>query len=119
MNAHLKRKIPCQQQPSPLLLLMNNTKLGESAILEHPERAQKYQEIFKTLYQVFNHGLSVAPNGNCLGTISKHGEYHWKTYTEVDALRTAVGSALTSHSSRIAPEKDLHRIGIYSVNREE
>jgi long-chain acyl-CoA synthetase len=51
--------------------------------------------------------------------VKVYGEYKWKTYKEVGALRDAVGSALMKRG--MAPPNDLnHRaVGLYSKNREE
>ncbi|KAG0050251.1 hypothetical protein BGZ83_004993 [Gryganskiella cystojenkinii] len=85
----------------------------------------------KTVYDAFQHGLSVSPNGPLLGrrlfdaTTGKYGPYHWQTYAEINGRINRFGSGITklyNDAVGLAPEDPTPQqwsFGIWGINRPE
>ncbi|KAG0275830.1 hypothetical protein BGZ95_008334 [Linnemannia exigua] len=81
---------------------------------------------FRTVYDTFQHGLAISPNGPLLGErtfdpISKtFGSYEWLTYVEVAGRITRFGSGLVhlhQQANGLAKPTEGWSVGIWSINR--
>ncbi|KAL7751852.1 medium-chain fatty acid-CoA ligase faa2 [Sorochytrium milnesiophthora] len=92
-----------------------------------------------TIYEVFQHGVRVAKNGNCLGhrvfnkaTGQWSQDYVWESYAQVDARVRNYGAGLMhlydqevirKYAPQTAkypqPPRDKWRLGLFSINRPE
>ncbi|RKP12654.1 hypothetical protein BJ684DRAFT_20819 [Piptocephalis cylindrospora] len=82
----------------------------------------------QTLYENFEHGLKVNPNGRCFGHRPIHPKdptkampYVWQTYREIGERRTHFGSGLLHlYETHVDGTGDPGwRLGFYSMNRPE
>ncbi|KAG0275831.1 hypothetical protein BGZ95_008335 [Linnemannia exigua] len=82
----------------------------------------------KTIYDAFQHGLRVSPNGPALGrrifdpVTKTYGGYVWETYTEVSDRITRFGSGLVKiHQDVFGLPKVAQKfpVGIWAINRPE
>lgn len=91
---------------------------------------QKLDQKLKTLYEVFQKGLSISPNGPYLGGRNIDNiddtNYYWLTYAQVDNSRKLAGSSILKilNDQKIEYSQDLFsperpKIGLYSINRPE
>ncbi|KAF9973241.1 hypothetical protein BGZ73_003515 [Actinomortierella ambigua] len=102
----------------------------ESRLLEIPKRMPNA----RTVYDAFQHGLSINPDADCLGErkydpdTRSFGEYEWQSYATVNARLTRFGSGLAhlyeegfSGSDAAAPLQQLGQwtVGIWGPNRRE
>ncbi|GJJ78967.1 long-chain acyl-CoA synthetase [Entomortierella parvispora] len=82
----------------------------------------------RTIYDSFQHGLRVSPNGPALGrrvynpTTGTYGGYEWQTYVQVNARITRFGSGLIKiHQDAHSHPSITQRwsVGIWAINRSE
>jgi long-chain acyl-CoA synthetase len=78
-----------------------------------------------TLFEAFQHGVSLSPNGPCLGfrPINERsgaaGAYEWLTYSQVNERAVALGAGLV-HLGACPPNEDgLCVLGFFAKNRLE
>jgi long-chain acyl-CoA synthetase len=84
-------------------------KPGFKEIVPHPDEAT-------TLYESFQHGVKVNPNGNCLGFRPADGQpFKWETYTQISKRLHDISSAFQN----VLNLQPGETIGIYSKNRIE
>ncbi|KAJ3227823.1 Long-chain-fatty-acid--CoA ligase 5 [Clydaea vesicula] len=91
---------------------------GESAIYRHPSTpfgtplTASPDGDCKTVYDLFQKGLKISPNGRYLGTRVNDGPYVWQTYTKVSERIKNIGSGLVK---KFNLKKDA-MIGIFFKN---
>jgi long-chain acyl-CoA synthetase len=95
-------------QGAPRRRIKDNKKLGK--LYEHPPG---YEHV-KTCYDIFQSGVSINPNGDCMGVREKDKPYKWFTYKQINEKIHNVASGLYEVGLR---PKD--RIGFYAKNRLE
>ncbi|NXN20026.1 ACSL5 ligase, partial [Indicator maculatus] len=111
-------------RPKPVLPLvdLNKQSVGiergarRSALLTDNNLVSYYFEDAKTLYEVFQRGLHVSGNGNCLGYRKPKQPYQWLTYKQVLDRAQYLGSGLLQKGCKPSPN---HFIGIFAQNRPE
>ncbi|NXF24115.1 ACSL5 ligase, partial [Rhodinocichla rosea] len=75
-----------------------------------------YFEDAKTLYEVFQRGVSISGNGDCLGYRKPKQPYQWLTYKQVSDRTKYLGSGLLQKGCQ--PSSSQY-IGIFAQNRPE
>ncbi|XP_054238572.1 long-chain-fatty-acid--CoA ligase 5 [Indicator indicator] len=111
-------------RPKPVLppVDLNKQSVGiergarRSALLTDNNLVSYYFEDAKTLYEVFQRGLHVSGNGNCLGYRKPKQPYQWLTYKQVLDRAQYLGSGLLQKGCKPSPN---HFIGIFAQNRPE
>lgn len=112
------------------VLARNGTKTKSSVVIKSrgedvyraadtPERIITAPTGVTTIYESFERALKKSGNKKCIGTRQKTGkdswgEFHWKTYKEINTKAINFGAGLISLGA-----KPGDRIGIFSKNREE
>ncbi|NXJ97095.1 ACSL5 ligase, partial [Corythaixoides concolor] len=86
------------------------------ALLKDNNLLSYYFEDAKTLYEVFQRGLDVSGNGNCLGYRKPNQPYQWLTYKQVLDRAQYLGSGLLQKGCKPSPNQF---IGIFAQNRPE
>ncbi|KFV18073.1 Long-chain-fatty-acid--CoA ligase 5 [Tauraco erythrolophus] len=86
------------------------------ALLKDNSLLSYYFEDAKTLYEVFQRGLDVSGNGNCLGYRKPNQPYQWLTYKQVFDRAQYLGSGLLQKGCKPSPNQF---IGIFAQNRPE
>ncbi|NXC16482.1 ACSL5 ligase, partial [Corythaeola cristata] len=86
------------------------------ALLKDDNLLSYYFEDAKTLYEVFQRGLDVSGNGNCLGYRKPNQPYQWLTYKQVLDRAQYLGSGLLQKGCKPSPNQF---IGIFAQNRPE
>ncbi|RMC11389.1 hypothetical protein DUI87_11508 [Hirundo rustica rustica] len=86
------------------------------AILTDNKLLSYYFEDAKTLYEVFQRGVNISGNGNCLGYRKPKQPYQWLTYKQVSDRTKYLGSGLLQKGCQ--PSSDQF-IGIFAQNRPE
>ncbi|NXW73875.1 long-chain-fatty-acid--CoA ligase 5 [Hirundo rustica] len=111
-------------RPKPLLppVDLNKQSIGieggarRGAILTDNKLLSYYFEDAKTLYEVFQRGVNISGNGNCLGYRKPKQPYQWLTYKQVSDRTKYLGSGLLQKGCQ--PSSDQF-IGIFAQNRPE
>ncbi|KFQ28154.1 Long-chain-fatty-acid--CoA ligase 5 [Mesitornis unicolor] len=111
-------------RPKPVLppVDLNKQSVGieggarRGALLTDNNLLSYYFEDAKTLYEVFQRGLDVSGNGNCLGYRKPKQPYQWLTYKQVLDRAQYLGSGLLQKGCK--PSSDQF-IGIFAQNRPE
>ncbi|KFV74705.1 Long-chain-fatty-acid--CoA ligase 5 [Dryobates pubescens] len=111
-------------RPKPVLppVDLNKQSVGieggarRSALLTDNKLVSYYFEDAKTLYEVFQRGMHVSGNGNCLGYRKPKQPYQWLTYKQVLDRAQYLGSGLLQKGCKPSPD---HFIGIFAQNRPE
>ncbi|NXN21452.1 ACSL5 ligase, partial [Nycticryphes semicollaris] len=111
-------------RPKPVLppVDLNKQSIGveggarRGALLTDNNLLSYYFEDGKTLYEVFQRGLHVSGNGNCLGYRKPKQPYQWLTYKQVLDRAQYLGSGLLQKGCK--PSSDQF-IGIFAQNRPE
>ncbi|NWZ03458.1 ACSL5 ligase, partial [Loxia curvirostra] len=75
-----------------------------------------YFEDAKTLYEVFQRGVSISGNGDCLGYRKPKQPYQWLTYKQVSDRTKYLGSGLLQKGCQPSSSQF---IGIFAQNRPE
>lgn len=111
-------------RPKPLLppVDLNKQSIGieggarRVALLTDNNLLSYYFEDAKTLYEVFQRGVSISGNGDCLGYRKPKQPYQWLTYKQVSDRTKYLGSGLLQKGCK--PSSDQY-IGIFAQNRPE
>ncbi|NXX51006.1 ACSL5 ligase, partial [Tricholaema leucomelas] len=111
-------------RPKPVLppVDLNKQSVGieggarRSALLTDNNLLSYYFEDAKTLYEVFQRGLHVSGNGNCLGYRKPKQPYQWLTYKQVLDRAQYLGSGLLQKGCKPSSKQF---IGIFAQNRPE
>ncbi|KAL2302798.1 hypothetical protein Nmel_010248 [Mimus melanotis] len=111
-------------RPKPLLppVDLNKQSIGieggarRGALLTDNNLLSYYFEDAKTLYEVFQRGVSISGNGDCLGYRKPKQPYQWLTYKQVSDRTKYLGSGLLQKGCQ--PTSDQY-IGIFAQNRPE
>ncbi|NWS91662.1 ACSL5 ligase, partial [Toxostoma redivivum] len=111
-------------RPKPLLppVDLNKQSIGieggarRGALLTDNNLLSYYFEDAKTLYEVFQRGVSISGNGDCLGYRKPKQPYQWLTYKQVSDRTKYLGSGLLQKGCRPTSEQ---YIGIFAQNRPE
>ncbi|KFP80666.1 PREDICTED: long-chain-fatty-acid--CoA ligase 5 [Acanthisitta chloris] len=111
-------------RPKPLLppVDLNKQSVGveggarRGALLTDNNLLSYYFEDAKTLYEVFQRGLHVSGNGDCLGYRKPKQPYQWLTYKQVLDRAQYLGSGLLQKGCQ--PSSNQF-IGIFAQNRPE
>ncbi|NXP07896.1 ACSL5 ligase, partial [Thinocorus orbignyianus] len=111
-------------RPKPVLppVDLNKQSVGveggarRGALLTDNNLLSYYFEDAKTLYEVFQRGLHVSGNGNCLGYRKPKQPYQWLTYKQVLDRAQYLGSGLLQKGCKASPNQF---IGIFAQNRPE
>ncbi|NXB15528.1 ACSL5 ligase, partial [Rhagologus leucostigma] len=111
-------------RPKPLLppVDLNKQSIGieggarRSALLTDNNLLSYYFEDAKTLYEVFQRGVHISGNGDCLGYRKPKQPYQWLTYKQVSDRTKYLGSGLLQKGCQ--PSSNQF-IGIFAQNRPE
>ncbi|XP_057884985.1 long-chain-fatty-acid--CoA ligase 5 isoform X1 [Melospiza georgiana] len=111
-------------RPKPLLppVDLNKQSIGieggarRAALLTDNNLLSYYFEDAKTLYEVFQRGVSISGNGDCLGYRKPKQPYQWLTYKQVSDRTKYLGSGLLQKGCQPSPSQ---YIGIFAQNRPE
>ncbi|NWZ92250.1 ACSL5 ligase, partial [Nesospiza acunhae] len=111
-------------RPKPLLppVDLNKQSIGieggarRVALLTDNKLLSYYFEDAKTLYEVFQRGVSISGNGDCLGYRKPKQPYQWLTYKQVSDRTKYLGSGLLEKGCQ--PSSSQY-IGIFAQNRPE
>ncbi|XP_036241597.1 long-chain-fatty-acid--CoA ligase 5 isoform X1 [Molothrus ater] len=111
-------------RPKPLLppVDLNKQSIGieggarRAALLTDNNLLSYYFEDAKTLYEVFQRGVSISGNGDCLGYRKPKQPYQWLTYKQVSDRTKYLGSGLLQKGCQ--PSSSQY-IGIFAQNRPE
>ncbi|NXM55633.1 ACSL5 ligase, partial [Illadopsis cleaveri] len=111
-------------RPKPLLppVDLNKQSIGieggarRGALLTDNNLLSYYFEDAKTLYEVFQRGVNISGNGDCLGYRKPKQPYQWLTYKQVSDRTKYLGSGLLQKGCQ--PSSDQF-IGIFAQNRPE
>ncbi|XP_053805484.1 long-chain-fatty-acid--CoA ligase 5 [Vidua chalybeata] len=111
-------------RPKPLLppVDLNKQSIGieggarRAALLTENNLLSYYFEDAKTLYEVFQRGVSISGNGDCLGYRKPKQPYQWLTYKQVSDRTKYLGSGLLQKGCQPSPNQF---IGIFAQNRPE
>ncbi|NXT63764.1 ACSL5 ligase, partial [Chaetops frenatus] len=111
-------------RPKPLLppVDLNKQSIGieggarRGAILTDNNLLSYYFEDAKTLYEVFQRGVNISGNGDCLGYRKPKQPYQWLTYKQVSDRTKYLGSGLLLKGCQ--PSSNQF-IGIFAQNRPE
>ncbi|NWT32841.1 ACSL5 ligase, partial [Cardinalis cardinalis] len=111
-------------RPKPLLppVDLNKQSIGieggarRVALLTDNKLLSYYFEDAKTLYEVFQRGVSISGNGDCLGYRKPKQPYQWLTYKQVSDRTKYLGSGLLQKGCQ--PSSSQY-IGIFAQNRPE
>ncbi|KAL9846989.1 long-chain-fatty-acid--CoA ligase 5 isoform 1-T3 [Geothlypis trichas] len=111
-------------RPKPLLppVDLNKQSIGieggarRAALLTDNNLLSYYFEDAKTLYEVFQRGVSISGNGDCLGYRKPKQPYQWLTYKQVSDRTRYLGSGLLQKGCQPSPSQ---YIGIFAQNRPE
>ncbi|NXH55944.1 ACSL5 ligase, partial [Rhabdornis inornatus] len=111
-------------RPKPLLppVDLNKQSIGieggarRGALLPDNNLLSYYFEDAKTLYEVFQRGVSISGNSDCLGYRKPKQPYQWLTYKQVSDRTKYLGSGLLQKGCK--PSSDQF-IGIFAQNRPE
>ncbi|XP_030806949.1 LOW QUALITY PROTEIN: long-chain-fatty-acid--CoA ligase 5 [Camarhynchus parvulus] len=111
-------------RPKPLLppLDLNKQSIGieggarRVTLLTDNKLLSYYFEDAKTLYEVFQRGVSISGNGDCLGYRKPKQPYQWLTYKQVSDRTKYLGSGLLQKGCQ--PSSSQY-IGIFAQNRPE
>ncbi|NWT65777.1 ACSL5 ligase, partial [Prunella himalayana] len=111
-------------RPKPLLppVDLNKQSIGieggarRAALLTDNNLLSYYFEDAKTLYEVFQRGVSISGNGDCLGYRKPKQPYQWLTYKQVSDRMKYLGSGLLQKGCQPSPNQF---IGIFAQNRPE
>ncbi|XP_064287384.1 long-chain-fatty-acid--CoA ligase 5 [Passer domesticus] len=111
-------------RPKPLLppVDLNKQSIGieggarRTALLTDNNLLSYYFEDAKTLYEVFQRGVSISGNGDCLGYRKPKQPYQWLTYKQVSDRAKYLGSGLLQKGCQPSSSQF---IGIFAQNRPE
>ncbi|NXV56408.1 ACSL5 ligase, partial [Molothrus ater] len=111
-------------RPKPLLppVDLNKQSIGieggarRAALLTDNNLLSYYFEDAKTLYEVFQRGVSISGNSDCLGYRKPKQPYQWLTYKQVSDRTKYLGSGLLQKGCQ--PSSSQY-IGIFAQNRPE
>ncbi|NWX66899.1 ACSL5 ligase, partial [Promerops cafer] len=111
-------------RPKPLLppVDLNKQSIGieggarRGALLTDNNLLSYYFEDAKTLYEVFQRGVNISGNGDCLGYRKPKQPYQWLTYKQVSDRTKYLGSGLLQKGCQ--PSSNQF-IGIFAQNRPE
>ncbi|XP_015488470.1 long-chain-fatty-acid--CoA ligase 5 [Parus major] len=111
-------------RPKPLLppVDLNKQSIGieggarRGAVLTDNNLVSYYFEDAKTLYEVFQRGVNISGNGDCLGYRKPKQPYQWLTYKQVSDRTKYLGSGLLQKGCQ--PSSNQF-IGIFAQNRPE
>ncbi|NXB10214.1 ACSL5 ligase, partial [Cnemophilus loriae] len=111
-------------RPKPLLppVDLNKQSIGieggarRGALLTDNNLLSYYFEDAKTLYEVFQRGVHISGNGDCLGYRKPKQPYQWLTYNQVSDRTKYLGSGLLQKGCQ--PSSNQF-IGIFAQNRPE
>ncbi|XP_059707947.1 long-chain-fatty-acid--CoA ligase 5 [Haemorhous mexicanus] len=111
-------------RPKPLLppVDLNKQSIGieggarRVALLTDNNLLSYYFEDAKTLYEVFQRGVSISGNGDCLGYRKPKQPYQWLTYKQVSDRTKYLGSGLLEKGCQPSSSQF---IGIFAQNRPE
>ncbi|XP_005048837.1 PREDICTED: long-chain-fatty-acid--CoA ligase 5 [Ficedula albicollis] len=111
-------------RPKPLLppVDLNKQSIGieggarRGALLTDNNLLSYYFEDAKTLYEVFQRGVSISGNDGCLGYRKPKQPYQWLTYKQVSDRTKYLGSGLLQKGCQ--PSSNQY-IGIFAQNRPE
>ncbi|XP_062351982.1 long-chain-fatty-acid--CoA ligase 5 isoform X1 [Cinclus cinclus] len=111
-------------RPKPILppVDLNKQSIGieggarRGALLTDNNLLSYYFEDAKTLYEVFQRGVSISGNGECLGYRKPKQPYQWLTYKQVSDRTKYLGSGLLQKGCQ--PSSNQY-IGIFAQNRPE
>ncbi|XP_041317184.1 long-chain-fatty-acid--CoA ligase 5 isoform X1 [Pyrgilauda ruficollis] len=111
-------------RPKPLLppVDLNKQSIGieggarRAALLTDNNLLSYYFEDAKTLYEVFQRGVSISGNGDCLGYRKPKQPYQWLTYKQVLDRAKYLGSGLLQKGCQPSSSQF---IGIFAQNRPE
>ncbi|XP_005416430.1 long-chain-fatty-acid--CoA ligase 5 isoform X1 [Geospiza fortis] len=111
-------------RPKPLLppVDLNKQSIGieggarRVTLLTDNKLLSYYFEDAKTLYEVFQRGVSISGNGDCLGYRKPKQPYQWLTYKQVSDRTKYLGSGLLQKGCQ--PSSSQY-IGIFAQNRPE
>ncbi|NWX29288.1 ACSL5 ligase, partial [Notiomystis cincta] len=111
-------------RPKPLLppVDLNKQSIGieggarRGALLTDNNLLSYYFEDAKTLYEVFQRGVHISGNGDCLGYRKPKQPYQWLTYKQVSDRTKYLGSGLLQKGCQASSNQ---YIGIFAQNRPE
>ncbi|NXL72111.1 ACSL5 ligase, partial [Leptocoma aspasia] len=111
-------------RPKPLLppVDLNKQSIGieggarRGALLTDNNLLSYYFEDAKTLYEVFQRGVNISENGDCLGYRKPKQPYQWLTYKQVSDRTKYLGSGLLQKGCQPSSSQF---IGIFAQNRPE
>ncbi|NWW00199.1 ACSL5 ligase, partial [Machaerirhynchus nigripectus] len=111
-------------RPKPLLppVDLNKQSIGieggarRGALLTDNNLLSYYFEDAKTLYEVFQRGVHISGNGDCLGYRKPKQPYQWLTYKQVSDRTKYLGSGLLQKGCQPSSSQF---IGIFAQNRPE
>lgn len=109
--------------------VLNSQKPGSSAIYRNkssPDKLAFDESLPRTLYENFQKGLKISPDGPCLGTrtidpkTKKAGAYQFQTYRQVNERLTNFGAGLLQLGGTVLKQGGVGwNVGLYSINRPE
>ncbi|NXN83361.1 ACSL5 ligase, partial [Bombycilla garrulus] len=111
-------------RPKPLLppVDLNKQSIGieggarRGAVLTDNNLLSYYFEDAKTLYEVFQRGVNISGNGDCLGYRKPKQPYQWLSYKQVSDRTKYLGSGLLQKGCQPSSSQF---IGIFAQNRPE
>ncbi|NWZ35427.1 ACSL5 ligase, partial [Brachypodius atriceps] len=111
-------------RPKPLIppVDLNKQSIGieggarRGALLTDNNLLSYYFEDAKTLYEVFQRGVSISGNGDCLGYRKPKQPYQWLSYKQVSDRTKYLGSGLLQKGCQ---PSSTQFIGIFAQNRPE
>ncbi|XP_024130954.1 long-chain-fatty-acid--CoA ligase 1 [Oryzias melastigma] len=93
-----------------------NPSCRRSALLKDDTLLEFYYDDVRTAYDLFQRGLSITGNGQCLGYRKPGQPYEWISYTEVAQQAQWIGSGLLAKGCLPNPQQ---YIGIFGQNKPE
>uniref|UniRef100_A0A8C7ZP01 Long-chain-fatty-acid--CoA ligase n=2 Tax=Oryzias sinensis TaxID=183150 RepID=A0A8C7ZP01_9TELE len=106
---------PCDLQAQSVAV-GGNPSCRRSALLKDDTLLEFYYDDVRTAYDLFQRGLRITGNGQCLGYRKPGQPYEWISYTEVAQQAQWIGSGLLAKGCLPTPEQ---YIGIFGQNKPE
>uniref|UniRef100_A0A668AZH8 Arachidonate--CoA ligase n=1 Tax=Myripristis murdjan TaxID=586833 RepID=A0A668AZH8_9TELE len=106
---------PCDLQAQSIAV-EGEPNCRRSALLKDDSLLEFYYDDTRTVYDMFQRGLRIAGDGQCLGFRKPGQPYQWISYTEVAEQAQVLGSGLLAKGCQPNPQQF---VGIFAQNRPE